>query len=1071
MAFSKREFICMKNNTVSTNNSHHSNNTDLSPTHTTPHYHHTVSHTIPQDQRGTLGYGIGRLLREMYYYLNGSWKNWWHPPSQIAAAKHRRTRIYKEGLRDVSAQLDAAVNNLRTNPNDPHSLRRLKKIVKDKDYSAYFKSAPTQKLRHYQARLFDDIRRKVGRLPVRQEIKDTLLAHLPTSPSHMASALPSPDALSEARLLTSQHAEKRFVSQQPAPAPMPTLAAPFTFEPAENITLSTIEGVQTSGNLGNAVCIGEDGMLVVAAPNFSPENCTSCPSIPQAGAVYGLFSPGGGNWPSAIPLPSLNQTNGFVWYGTQAYGEFGSTVIIDYINPNGIPNLLVREPYASPNGLLDAGIIHVLNDTSHLTSVIRFNPGQNGFDIEGPEARASLEIATGDVNCDKIPDIILSSPTTAPSKVYILLVPNDPNWHWPAHVNITQFLNGTYGVALQGDDPNGLDVFGYTILGIPDINGDNCDELVIGAIGADNNAGAVYVFYGQKHWPALIQNPTSYLLNGTYGFKMGGLDPTTGPYGNQLGYSLSFLLNANPNAEPGLFVSAPNNSFNCSGASNSTIGCPNAGTVYLLYLHKNMPAYINVTNLDPTAGKIINGLHPNDYFGSTMASANNFLGVPTIAIGAPIASPHNITGAGMVYVMSWPFNPAMPGNNSFIIVGQEANGVLGNVIASGSNVIALGLGPASPNGLTQAGAVYLLSLPTATMPPPLPNPVPAAIPMPAATSAPSTMPVPKPTVIPPAAPIPSFAPPIMPTPTTLPISLSGCPQLSWLNYDITIAQHQQLYLSPEDMALQCNHTHQPYSPATFTVTGIRFASLQQRNASGFFNTSNFTFSNKDLATGRVALLQDGSNNPPELNITATDGFTILPNQPIEVNFTSTAATPVLVSFQLTLPNNGTVTLSTDNLMVTSTSGKLSDLMITVSNVQNGYFSQTGDPSEINQFTYYQVQTGQIQLTHQGGNNPLTFNIAVSNGLTSSVAQSETATLFDVTNNDSSEQTIKIVAGTLAGVSMCALSMASCAFWYRTQKKRETNLSKPIPRWAIQKRERESEENRYVEKHALQNLKH
>jgi hypothetical protein len=1048
----------MKNNTTSTNNSYQANISNP----ISPGYYHTVSRIIPQDHSGTLGYGMGQLLREMYDYLYGTWKDWWHPLSPEATARRRQAKIYKEGLRKVSIQLDAAVNNLRTNPHDPNSLKRLKKILEDKDYSAYFKPATTRTLRRYQTHLFSDIREKVMRLPVRQEIKDTLLAHLPTSLSHTAPAPPTPDTSATAYLNASQPVGKRFVSQQPAPEPMPTLTTPFTFEPPENITLSTLEGVEAYSNLGNAVCIGENGMLVVAAPRFSPENCTAgnCTSISQAGAVYALFSPEGGNWPSTIPLPSLNETNGFVWYGTQDNGEFGSTVVVDNINPNGIPNILVREPYASPNGLLYAGTIHVLNDTSHLTSVIRFNPGQNGFDIEGPEARASLEIATGDVNCDKVPDIILSSPATAPSKVYILLVPNDPNWHWPAHVNITQFLNGTAGFTLQGEDPNGLDIFGYTTLGIHDINGDNCDELVIGAIGADNNAGAVYVFYGQKQWPALIQNPTSYLLNGTYGFKMGGLDPTTGPSGNQLGYALSFLPNANPNAESGLFISAPNNSFDCLGASNSTINCTNAGTVYLLYLHQNMPAYINMTNLDPTAGKVINGLHPNDYFGSTMASANNFLGVPTIAIGAAGASPHNITGAGMIYVMGWPFNPAMLGNNSFIIVGQEANGALGNVIASGSNVIALGLPPASPNGLTNAGMVYLLSLPTPAVPPPLPLPIPATIPMPATT--------PAPTVISPTSSIPFSAP--MPTPTTVPTFLSGCPQLTWLNNNITIAQHQQLYLSPEDMALQCNHTHQPYSPAAFTVTGIRFASLQQRNASGFWNTRNFTFSDKDLATGRVALLQDGSNNSPELNITATDGFTTLPNQPIEVNFTSTAATPLLVSFQLTLPTNGTVTLSPDNLVVTSANGKLSDLVVTVSNVQNGYFSQTGDPTEVNQFTYYQVQTGQIQVTHQGGNNPLTFNIVVSNGLTSSVAESETATLFDTTPGDSSEPTIKIIAGTSAGVSIFALSVLGCGFWCYANKKRESNLSKPLPRWAIPKRKREGEENKYIEKHALQNLK-
>jgi len=194
-----------------------------------------------------------------------------------------------------------------------------------------------------------------------------------------------------------------------------------------------------------------------------------------------------------------------------------------------------------------------------------------------------------------------------------------------------------------------------------------------------------------------------------------------------------------------------------------------------------------------------------------------------------------------------------------------------------------------------------------------------------------------------------------------------------------------------------------------------------------------------LSAGRVALLASGNGIAPVLNITATDGQTTLANQPVQVNFTLTDNPPALLSFQLTIPPNGSVTLTPNDIVLTA-NGKVSDLVITVADVQNGYFTQIDAPAiPITTFTYYQIQTGQIQLVHTGGNAPISFNVSVSDGLKSSVAQPEIVTLFGTANNPVTN------TGMIAGVSIAlgvtvAGGLAAFGLYRHTQQQREKRFA-------------------------------
>ncbi len=172
-------------------------------------------------------------------------------------------------------------------------------------------------------------------------------------------------------------------------------------------------------------------------------------------------------------------------------------------------------------------------------------------------------------------------------------------------------------------------------------------------------------------------------------------------------------------------------------------------------------------------------------------------------------------------------------------------------------------------------------------------------------------------------------------------------------------------------------------------------------------------------------------------------LTTLPDQAIQVNFTLTDNTPVLISFQLTIPPGGSIILTSSDIVVTTSNGKLSDVIISVENVQNGYFVQIDAPNTpITEFTYYQIQTGQIQLVHTGGNEPISFNITVGDGLKSSIPQSETVTLFGVANNPVTD--IGMIAGvSIAAGVIVAGGLAAFGFYRYTHQQREGRFAQLV----------------------------
>ncbi|HET6203584.1 MAG TPA: integrin alpha [Planctomycetota bacterium] len=202
--------------------------------------------------------------------------------------------------------------------------------------------------------------------------------------------------------------------------------------------LLTVNGAASGDLMGQAVAGSGDlngdtvGDLLVGAPNADPAGLSA------AGEVLAISGATGG------VLYSLA--------GTSPSDRFGQAVCVaGDVNADGVPDLLVGAPYASPLGLSMAGLARVFSGSSGAPifplPLIGSAVNQNfGYSVAGP----------GDVDGDGIADLFIGAPTSSQAKVF----------------------SGATGALLL--TVSGMGYLGRSVAGPGDINGDGTPDLLAG---------------------------------------------------------------------------------------------------------------------------------------------------------------------------------------------------------------------------------------------------------------------------------------------------------------------------------------------------------------------------------------------------------------------------------------------------------------------------------------------------------------------------------------------------------------------------------------------------------------
>ena len=282
--------------------------------------------------------------------------------------------------------------------------------------------------------------------------------------------------------------------------------------------------------------------------------------------------------------------------------------------------------------------------------------GTNGFVLNGTEFEysGSSVSGAGDINGDGIDDLIIGAPRADKSgdfydrdsgKSYVVFGSSNG---FTRNLELSE-LDGTNGFVLQGIDI--YDNSGRAVSGAGDINGDDIDDLIIGAPEAgyfgyvgknlgNDSRGESYVVFGSSRFDDSLELSE---LDGSNGFVLKGIDDRY-----LTGSSVSGAGDINGDGFDDLIIGAP-------GAGTSIFYYrygrnADRGESYVIFGNSNgFDANINLAELDGTNGFVLKGIDDNDDSGSSVSGAGdiNGDGLDDLIIGAPGAG--NVVGRNVGY--------------------------------------------------------------------------------------------------------------------------------------------------------------------------------------------------------------------------------------------------------------------------------------------------------------------------------------------------------------------------------------------------------------------------------------
>ncbi len=244
------------------------------------------------------------------------------------------------------------------------------------------------------------------------------------------------------------------------------------------------------------------GDLIIGADFADPHG------LKNAGVCYVIFGKrvDGSKigFPHPFNLSTLDGENGFAINGGSVSGFLGREVSsAGDVNGDGIDDLIMGAASADIGGQFNVGKSYVIfgsdeeNGLPHPFNLVDLN-GDNGFVIIGEnedDSSGRSASSAGDVNGDGIDDLIVGA--SGANKNYVIY---GRRIDFPHPFNLSTLDGGRNGFVINGE--NAGDALGSSVSALGDLNGDQIDDLFVGAPGADpdgrSNAGKSYVVFGRN---------------------------------------------------------------------------------------------------------------------------------------------------------------------------------------------------------------------------------------------------------------------------------------------------------------------------------------------------------------------------------------------------------------------------------------------------------------------------------------------------------------------------------------------------------------------------------------------
>ena len=395
--------------------------------------------------------------------------------------------------------------------------------------------------------------------------------------------------------------------------------------------------------------------------------------------------------------------------GADASDESGNAVAYGDINGDGFMDIIIGAYLADPGTTprTDAGKTYVIFGSSSPSITVDLDSQSADITVYGRDAddNSGYVVASGDVNGDGYCDVIIGAygadpgdpPRADAGETYVVFGSSSP----PSTIDLsTQSADITVCGAAEGNWSGWAVASG-------DINGDGCDDIIIGAIMADPygriRAGETYVIFGfSPSSPVIVDLNTQsadVTVCGNYSDEYSGCAVASGDI-NGDGYDDIIV---------GAYLADP-------------YGRVDAGETYVVFgFSPSLPVIIDLSI--QLANLNICGANDNDSSGFAVTSGDiNSDGYDDLIIGAPYADPGSPsrTDAGEAYVI-FGFNPIWPciidlsaSSANITICGDDIEGHFGHSVATGDvngdgcGDIIIGAPWADPGARDKAGETYVI---------------------------------------------------------------------------------------------------------------------------------------------------------------------------------------------------------------------------------------------------------------------------------------------------------------------------------------------------------------------------